>query len=315
MLKPRSLITALGCALLLMLLFLGQHPAFSQDQYESQVLFTVPWGNQLGQLSLHWHEPLPPDFEGYYDAPFPVSFSPTGGLVIVEYDGSLFSAIKYSAGGDLVADIDLESVGLREYPQEACVATGGEVMLIAVDAVCVLDDDLTLLELTTLPWRGSFGWTWPSATGGFWVVYDSPSWVSTQSGEYEMERMVVEYSLENGFGDPTILFHGTMVDPERYLFTFVTPDGTVTDDIQDMYGYSYIPRPAGECNELCNELVKKAPNGDVIFTNQLFDDPGWEGFIEADPSLDYFIDWSGDFYTVHATEAGAVLTKYTLVVE
>ncbi len=311
MLKPRLVRTALGCASFAMLLFLGHHQAFSQDQYESQALFTIPWGDEAGHLSLLWHEPLPPDFEGYYDAPFPVSFSPTGGLALVDYDGSLFRLIRYSAAGDLIGDIDLESVGVRN-PGDACVAVGGEVMLVADDVVCVLDTDLNRIDLTTLLWRGSYvGQIWPSASGGFWLVYDSPSWVSAQSGEYEMERMVVEYSLENGFADPTILFHGTREDPERFLYYFVTPDGTVTEDIQDMYGYSYMRRPGDQCSQ----LVKMAPNGQQIYANQLVDDPSWEGFVEADVTHNYFIDWSGDFYTLHATGDGAVLTKCTLVVE
>jgi len=312
MLKPGLALTALRCTVLVVLLFIGHQAVSSQDQYESQVLFTIPWGDEPGHLTLLWHEPLPPDFEGYYDAPFPVSFSPTGGLAVVEYDGSLFRLIKFSPDGELIGDIDLESVGVREYPGDSCVAIGGEVMLVGGDFACVLAADLSPIEVTTLPWRGSYvGGIWPSATGGFWVVYDSPSWVSAQSGEYEMERMVVEYSLENGFADPTILFHGTREDPERFLYYFVTPDGTVTEDIQDMYGYSYMRRPGDQCSQ----LVKMAPNGQQIYANQLVDDPSWEGFVEADVTHNYFIDWSGDFYTLQATGDGAVLTKYTLVAE
>ena len=57
------------------------------------------------------------------------------------------------------------------------------------------------------------------------------------------------------------------------------------------------------------KLTKKNGNGQIIYTNEVESDAGWEEFDLQDR---YYITWTGDFYTLHATDDGAVLTKYTL---
>ena len=44
----------------------------AQEIYVQEELFTIPWGNQTGELSLWWHEEPPPFEEGRRDPPLEI---------------------------------------------------------------------------------------------------------------------------------------------------------------------------------------------------------------------------------------------------
>ena len=76
--------------------------------------------------------------------------------------------------------------------------------------------------------------------------------------------------------------------------------------VQDMYGYTY----RTSLNE--QTLERYSPQGQIDNSFSYASDSGWDRFTAG--SRKWFVSWSGDVYILHATDDGAVLTKYTLFV-
>ncbi|MBU1025423.1 PKD domain-containing protein [bacterium] len=278
-------------------LILFSQPIIAQGVYISEELFTIPWGNQPGELSTWWNEEPPEDWEGIIKPPGPVAVSSTGGFVIVDYDNLTRRLTKYSIDGTFVSVIDLKIAGLP-FPSELSVADSGEVLFSKYNKLVLLDTSLQPSSTTILP--SNITNIWPSNNGGFWCKY------SIKTGNNELSRYMVEFNLDGSVSESQLLFAGQSDDPNRLNHRFITPLGQSKPRLEDMYGYKYIVKWIyGQGNI----LTKRSPSEVIVYEHTLNDDPDWQGVN------DYFITWEGDFYTIHATSDGVILTKYDLHVD
>ncbi|MBU1022938.1 hypothetical protein KKB99_01525, partial [bacterium] len=95
---------------------------------------------------------------------------------------------------------------------------------------------------------------------------------------------------------------------------FVTPLGETTLVFKDQFGYFYGPTEHISGGwEWGAAISKRAnPNGPRIYRNDWQSEESWRRFDNRDYGSRYYLTWDGDYYTIHATDAGMVLTKYTL---
>ena len=73
-----------------------------------------------------------------------------------------------------------------------------------------------------------------------------------------------------------------------------------------MYEYSYMQELHWQSP---NTLTKRNSEEEVIYSNLISNDPDCVGIPE------YFVMWSGDYFTVHGSAEGMVVTKYALQLE
>ncbi len=298
-------------------LFLLIRPVNAQGEYIKEDLYTIPWGDEPGSLSTEWHiPPDSPEYRGLIDPPGPFAVSSEGEMVID--DGGLL--LEYSTEGTLTASLVLGSLGL-EPPMALAINSAGQVLIENhrwdhglqgfITTLHLLDSNLEPLNQVSIPsdrhamvcWHSIF----PSDSGSFWVIYETSNQRSRGYGEPEHhERDLIEYSLGGSISAPQLLYAGENSDPGPQQTRFVTPSGEPRSQIEDEYGYTY--RTLGE-----DPVVGRfSPAGELVFTFDYGSAPGWTKFRAASP---WFVAWSGDVYILHATDEGAVLTKYTLVAE
>ena len=102
------------------------------------------------------------------------------------------------------------------------------------------------------------------------------------------------YDSETGQGTPGVVY--------------VTPAGELKTEPTDKWGYTYqwVPDDPGQ------NLKRYSTAGEEVFSHHLESDTAWKWFDYTVTGSHYHITWSGDFYTLRATDEGAVLTKYDL---
>jgi hypothetical protein len=97
-----------------------------------------------------------------------------------------------------------------------------------------------------------------------------------------------------------------VTEHEPITYIYVSPDGTVSSNITDMYDCTYTTYREWIDDRAIVKLTKRSSAGEIIYTNQIQNDPGCEGIP------DYFIMWSGNYFTWTGSEDGMKLTKYTM---
>jgi hypothetical protein len=223
--------------------------------------------------------------------------------LIILNTGDHGELLRFRSDGTLIACTDMVSVGLRFFPHALAVASGGEVLLGWTNQLRLLSASLELTHSDDLPDnRAHVLGIHPSDHGSFWVVYT----VLGRLTNYWM----VEYSTDGVMSAPELLFEGSGFDDCNPCqpYWFVAPDGSTYREPTDLHGCVY----AVYIEDDGNHLRKESPNGEMVYTHVLTSDPGWTAYEDLSDTTNYFFTWTGDFYTLHATEEGAVLTKYTL---
>ena len=279
-----------------------------QSEYSEEVLCVVPWGDDLGSFQDRWHNPpaSPPGGDEVIWAAGKWVVTGSDQLIIFDsqLDGDLF---KFAPDGTLLAHTDIGATGLQAWPDALGVATGGEVLLALYDQIVLLNPSLILLRSAELPdSQARVAGIYPSDHGSFWVIYRTshPGW----------QYYLLDYFVNGDMSQPQLLFQGTDFNncSPCQGFSYASPDGsTYQASNVDMWGYKYTI----SYDELSGySLSKRSPTGEVVYTHALTSDPSWTDYEVLSDSANYFITWLGDFYTLRATDDGAVLTKYTLVI-
>jgi len=262
----------------------------SYSVYIQREAFTIPWGDEPGEFSREWLDP------GYDCAmpPGPFAISSVAGFVFANYSETERLITKYSINGNFITAVSYDNIGIF-WPNCISIIDSGEVLVGDDDKLVLLNQNLQLMSTITLPIKyASVNLIWPS-NNGFWCIY-----INIYEDIYVY---LSEVHLDGTITEPVLLFTGSQTDPAQFNYYFVTPDGQTSSRILDMYGYKYNLFPDYHIGYI---LDKISPQGDVIYTYILNDDPGIKGYTE------YCITWAGDFYTIRGTANGEVLTKFEL---
>jgi hypothetical protein len=294
-------------ALLLAALGFGANDSSAQAEYVSQVLFTISWGEEEGKLSTWWNEELYGEYWDMIPPPAPFAVSQQGGIVIAEGYVGGGRLMHYSQNGSLIGCRDERSLGIRDYPLVALSETG-QVLVAAGARILLLDPELALQTSDIVPMpvlegeEAHVGGLFASNHETFWVLCSVHRTLEDES--QEIDGYLAEFGENGWLGNPQYLT--TVEHPwELSDWSFVTPDGQVLPKVTDSceYAYEFDTRAT---------LHKFSPEGQEVYTHTLTSEPGWTAF---DDSSHFYAMWSGDYYTLHATADGAVVTKYTLVTE
>ena len=282
----------------------GLNPVRADEQYTANILYTIPWGDELGTLDCRWRNQPPPSGDGdevMWAAGHWV-ISDAGELIILDH-GESTDLLKFAPNGTLSAYTDMESVGFRFWPDDFAVATTGEVLLGWNRDLKLLSSSLEVILSDVLPDpQAEVFQIYPSDHGSFWVIYRL--WGRLRN------YWIVDYSTDGNMSTPQLLFEGidfNDCDPCNPYFS-VAPDGTTYRQYTDIYNFTYYISN----DEYGNHLSKKSPDCEVVYTHSLSSDPSWTEYEILSDSFNYSVTWSGDFYTLHATDDGAVLTYYEL---
>ncbi|MCX6645172.1 MAG: hypothetical protein NTY09_02265, partial [bacterium] len=101
--------------------------ATNYSQYSEEILCTIPWGDAPGQLSRLWNaQPDLPEWHGLIDPPHPWAMSSADNVVISDFDGKTSRLMKFTPDGQMVAYLDLGSLGLN-LPFYLAVNKNGQV--------------------------------------------------------------------------------------------------------------------------------------------------------------------------------------------
>lgn len=281
----------------------GLNPVRADEQYTANVLYTIPWGDDPGMINTLWNEN--PGIELIIFPPNPWAVSSTGEMVIAQEIINEQQLMKFSSDGIFINRINLFQQSLP-YAQGCSTGETGEVLIGSGRKLCLLDSSLNVLLLAEIPHPDAYiSQIFPSDSGSFWVIYDTSS--RKVDNIWYIDYCLIEFSQDGSMSEPQELsFAGTWEELDE-MEKFVTPSGTLKQYIEDIYGYNY--RFTGE--EPGTHLVKRSTEGEIVYTHDLYSDPGWE-LWEGLGGVHHFVTWSGDFYTLHATDDGAVLTYYEL---
>jgi len=282
-------------------LFLNiQLPLSAEQTYFSEILYTIPWGEQTGQITDAWNADFTNAEGDFVDPPSPFIISPSNKMIIDQYDGYNSKLLLFSNCGYLIAgNSNVAS------PNVISISNNENILIAEKGKLVLLDTDLNIIRKEFVPFieggnnRASIYGLFPSNNNTFWVLYNVH--IRNQDDSLKREIYFGEYSEQGFIFPPNLVYEGDSFPGYR----FVTPDGQIRLNIEDMYGfyYSFNSTPS---------LTRISPQHDVVFSHTLESAPGWTAFDER---THYFVSWSGDFYTLHATESGAVLTKYDLHVD
>ncbi len=288
--------------------------------YYSEVTVTIPWGDAPGQLSTLWNaDPDSPEWHGLIDPPGPWAVSDQGELVIADYDGTTARIMKFTSDGQMIAHVNLSSVGLLR-PFHLAINPSGQILVENrvhqqdmdnyVDSLYLFDPSLTLMSSTAIPVTGNLMvlGLYPSQDDDFWILYrNTQSEYSSSDAIYELG--IVRSSPDGMLDSMETLYSGQDADPGSQQAGFITPSGDPISRVTDCYGYTF-----SGVREIPDVTMGRfSPEGNLVYTHDLPFIPGWRWYPSF--TFNYYITWSGDFYTLHATDEGAVLTKYTLQVE
>ena len=285
-------------------------------EYTSEELFTIPWGDGPGELTTEWNYELwepPAEDRCVIWPPGPWGVSSHGDLVLAQNtsDGSRLNT--YDRDGSLIASINIRANGLW-MPNELAMSDTGEILLGYSNELVWLSPSLEEVARLQLPHTAVLiERIVPSDRSSFLVLYDSQL-PSCDSPHIMSEKYLIECFTDGSTDEPVLLLSYSSGDPAALEYCYVSPDGAFHSTITDMHGYSYrfpwtdeTVDPWGIGRHFMERL---SSDGRVVYAHDFNSEEGWRMFDER-----YFLTWSGDFYTLHATDEGAVLTKYTLQME
>lgn len=283
--------------------------------YSSEVVFTIPWGDGPGELTTEWNYELggAPEECGVIWPPGPWAVSNAGELVIAQDSCDVAQLNKYDHEGSLIASIGIRQAGLW-MPNELAMSGRGEVLLGYSNVLVWLSPSLERVARLQLPQSSVLiERIVPSNNDSFLVVYDSQL-PSCDGLHIISEKYLIKCFTDGSTDGPVLLLSYLSGDPAALEYSYVSPDGAFHSSTTDIHGYSYRFPWTDETVDAWgmgrHSMERLSPDSQVVYAHSFNSEEGWRMFNE-----DYFITWSGDFYTLHATEEGAVLTKYTLVVE
>jgi len=269
---------------------------YASQSYISEDLYIIPWGEQDEAISRAWKDYL--DAEGdFVDPPDSLAISDDGYLVIEQYNGESHRLTYFSNSGSLIANVqDLFQ------PYEIAISNNDYILMSRDEKLALIDQELNVVRTDEVP--GPDGKTniyglYPSNNNTFWILFYVER---TNGGIIIMDIYKGEFGLNGFCSSPILIYSGE--DTEGY--TFVTPDGEVKATVEDMYGYKYVI-------DNTPSLYRYSPGGGLVFDYTSVSDPGLTEFDDA--ANRYLITWSGDFYTIRATDEGAVVTKFRLNVD
>jgi hypothetical protein len=287
------------------------HSASTQSEYTEEVLFTIPWGEDEGEISTWWNEELYGEGWDMVPPPDPFVVSDSGGMVIFDGYCDAGHLMHYSLDGSLIGFLDMHALGLSRTYVMAIDPTG-QVAMACESRMLLLGPDLQINrdDRGPVPIHGdeevSIYRICPSDHGTFRVLFRG-SRILPDDTQQE-HGYLAEYGPDGWAPDPLEFFSGDSAWDLWGHHNFVTPDGLILPEITDVYGCTYEFDYHG-CNAV---MTKFSPDCEEIYTHTIASEPGWTSF---DLTSHYCIAWSGNFYTIHATPEGAVVTKFTLVAE
>jgi len=307
MVRPIALLEIIAIGLLLQI-FIDAQKGFANNQYTEQVLFTIPWGEREGEISTWWNEELYEEGWDMVPPPDPFAAIDSGGIVIFDgyYDAG--HLMHYSLDGNLIGFLDMHALGLSRTCVMA-IAPTGQVAMAYESRMLLLGPDLQIIrdDRGPVPIHGdeevSIYQICPSDHGTFWVLFRG-SRILPDDTQQE-HGYLAEYGPDGWIPDPQEFFAGDSPWDLWGHHNFVTPDGLILPEITDVNGCTYEFDYHG-----CNAIMRKfSPDCEEIYTHAIASEPGWTSF---DLTSHYSVTWFGDFYTIHATAEGAVVTKFTL---
>ena len=274
---------------------------FSQSNYTSAELFTIPWGEGEGEISLDWSIELPPESEDMRWPPWPIAVSESGGIVIVnDHDSSCLT--KYSINGNYIAQVNLYNLNIKR-PNYIAISETGDVLCSDLQKLYYFDECLQHVWSVIMDDNSDFynrisiHGVYPCEDGNFWCIY-------LHTSKSTIRAELVKVFIDSTLSEPELLYECPNVSPFPIRFDYVSPCGDIYNWYAvDMYGYSYMQELQWQTP---NTLTKRNSEGEVIYSNLISNDPDCVGMPE------YFVMWSGNYFTVHGSEEGMVVTKYTL---
>jgi hypothetical protein len=288
---------------LLLFLLIAPKTNSAGEDYTADVISTIPWGIGNNELVSDWNFYTGQTIfeEDVIISPPKWAVTEDNSLLIVENRiGSLYLK-KFDSTGILTASIDLLSYGFTA-PGSICTSSPGHALIAWGNGkICLLDQSLSIIRQEEVGLivpdfiyiRGLF----KGNSSNFWILCSSLFQDGTLA-YYELE-----YRIDGSFGLPILVWSGNENDPGYSDFNAINPTGNITKFFNDQYGFTY--------HGLTGLLEKKSPAGELVFTHSYTSDSGWEKF-DYGLSESHKVNYSGDFYTLHATDQGVVLTKYTL---
>ena len=290
---------------------------FTQDEYSEAVLYTIPWGDEPGMLS--------DDFITIntleVPEPGPFAVSDNEELVIIDHrinasNPSVSEALikKFDINGNLTAFRLIKDLNIELYrPWKIAILNSGE---IAVSSSCIpqqiflLDSNLNLMHQTSLPFpKPRLSEFTPTDQGSFWLAFRA----KTQINEITYQQYYkTEIFLDGSYSTPEITWDD--IANIGLPAHFISPTGEPFLCNADMYDYLYsgLYSISEERTLIKSKLNQQGTEYEIVYTHTSVSDPGWELFeTMQNTGPRHFVTWSGDFYTIHATDPGMVLTKYT----
>lgn len=275
--------------------------AFAQDNYTSSELFTIPWGNDISCMSGKWMHQQDENEYNEGDITFwtsqPWIVTPLGYLVIA--DNGLMKV--FNSNGTLFSSSSYDSLGFSFIPDAIASSIYDSILLTSRNRIYLVNKDLTVLNYHEFDQNVLVTSLFPSIQGGFYIIYH-PNYLAT-------ETYKTYYSQQGLLSPSLLLYKRTEFGCDPCLpSSFVDPYGYTYQSFTDSFGFVYEttvwPNHALIKRHIGNELT--------VYTKIISSDEGFTDFEKYSISPNFYITYSGDFYTLHATSEGAVLTKYTL---
>ena len=301
-------------ALLLLILL---ETAFGHGQYTDTVLYTIPWGNNPGELSTDFQTL---EFIEVFE-PGPFAVSNNGELVICEHSLNPtgtpikdFNIMKFDQNGSLICWRNIEKGNaMRDTPREIAILNSGEVAISmgsVPQRIFLLDSNLNTMHEITLPYSEPYYLSQftPTDQGSFWLsfVLNIDETDITYRHYYKTEIF-----LDGSYSTPEMTWDD--ISNSGLPANYISPTGEPFLFTSDMYDYIYRSNHENSIRKLYkSKLNELGTEYDLVYTHTTASDPGWELFeTMQNTGVKHFVTWSGDFYTIHATDPGMVLTKYT----
>jgi hypothetical protein len=264
-------------------------------------MLTIPWGEQPGCIS----EAFNTDDYGYIFPPGLWAVSADGVLAIAEGTSNGSRLVSLAADGTQLGSLQFYDSGVP-FPAYLTFSTSGLLACGYGNKLFVLDSELTILQRPIIPLPdASVFRICPSDHSSWWVLFTCSR---ITGGEITTQDYLIDCREDGSLGEP-ILIYDSETGQGTPGIVYVTPSGELEPKVEDMYGYTY----EWMLDDPGQGLVKYDPEGEEVFSHHLQSDPDWIRFDYTVMGMHYSVTWSGDFYTLHATDAGAVLTKYALV--
>ncbi|MCD6217714.1 PKD domain-containing protein [bacterium] len=297
---------------IMLVLFILPESSLAQDVYTATVLYTIPWGNEPDKISSDFQTI---SYIGHNEIfePGPWAISDSGILVVVEENQNGRLIMKFDQNGDMIVRKNLATEG--GHPKEIAILNSNEVALYnsaVPQKIFILNTNLDLTHEILLPTNNDgyvlFNLT-PTSQNSFWLAF----FIIEKIADVTYKQYYkTEIFLDGTYSTPLLIWDdvSNTGTPGR----FISPAGEPYIFPTDVFGDVYLEKYTDVGLELKKHRLNEQETAyEIIYTHTSVSDPGWENFNQSqNVGARHFVTWQGDFYTIHATDAGMVLTKYTL---